>query len=367
MLLCRPDRIGDVILTTACLEPIRRQRPGEKIVFLAREVMRPLLENHPLLDGFLALPPADLDKTKSRAALDALTGQIRAHAPDAVVHFHPDALCQRAAKAAGVPRRIGYKTGFLPDFTLTDRLPDRRALGTRHEAACNFDLLAPLGITPPAPPDTLRPQVHLPASWLTSMRIRLAAAGFDRFDDGDEPYAVLNPTAFAEDLRWPPDAWVWLAVELLKPGRFARVILVGPNVNDPSARTIRHLLGPGLPGLVDLSGATNLAELGWLLRHASLLVSRNTGTTHLAAAVGCPVVELFGRLEPPYGPTRWRSLGERVTVLTTPATRRRAGENKRDFWRRGYASILRETVLDAALDLAGTQPEPGADADSSLK
>ena len=184
------------------------------------------------------------------------------------------------------------------------------------------------------------------------------------FDGGDEDYAVLNPTAFAEDLRWPPEAFVWLALELLKPGRFARVMLVGGHVNDPSLREMRRLIGPGLPGLIDLSGETNLAELGWLLKHARLLVSRNTGTTHLAAAVGCPTVELFGRLEPAYGAARWRSLGERVVAVSAQPGKRRLGESKRAFWRRGHASIPREAVLEAALRLADTRPESGADADT---
>ena len=363
LLLCRPDRVGDVIIATACLEPIRQQRPDERIVFLAREVMRPLLDGHPLLDGFIGLPPVGPDGNPSRAAREALTAQIRARQAKAIVHLHPDEPCQRAARDAGVPRRIGYRRSLFPDLTMTDRFPDRRADGRRHEAEHNFDLLAPLGVTPPAP-ETLRPSVHLPESWLVSLRIRLAAAGFERFDDGDEPYAVVNPTAFAADLRWPPDAFAWLALELLKPGRFARVILVADHVNDPSMREIRRLNGPGVPGLIDLSGETNLAELGWLLRHARLLVSRNTGTTHLAAAVGCPTVELFGRMEPIYGPGRWRALGERVSAISAAPGKRRLGESKRAFWQRGYASIPREAVLEAALNLVDTRPEAQADADT---
>ncbi len=350
--------MGDVIIATSCLEPIRRQRPGDKLVFIARETMRPLLDGHPLLDGFIALPPVDPGAPDVRRR--DWSHELAAWNADAMVHLHPDAAAQRGAQAARIPRRIGYRTSWLADWTLTDRLRDRRSTGQRHEAEHNFDLLAPLGITAP-PVAALRPSVHLPASWLQSLRIRLAAVGFDDFDRSDEPYAVLNPTAYSLDHRWPPAHWAWLAAEMLRSGKFVRVFLVGESGQDPSIRAVRHRLGDGVPGLIDLSGATGLAELGSLLRHARLLVSRNTGTTHLAAAVGCPVVELFGRLEAPYGPARWRSLGRPVETIRTPAVRRNWLENKRAFWRRGHAAIPRETVLAAALKLADTRPTTGED------
>ncbi len=356
LILCRPDRVGDVIIATSCLEPIRAQRPGQRLVFAAREVMRPLLEKHPLLDGFVALP--NTPPTQPRNARRQLAEEFRRWNAAAYVGLHPDALCQSAARLAAIPRRIGYRHGFWLDRTLTDRLVDRRDRGEKHEAQFNFDLLAPLGIRETSP---LRPRVHLPESWRRSLRVRLTAAGWEEFDaDGGSPYAVVNPAAFAHDLRWPPENFAWIVREFLDAGLFERVVLVADHVNDPSAHQIRRLLGP-TPGLVDLSGATNLAELGWLLRFGRVLVSRNTGTTHLAAAVGCPTVELFGRLEPRYGPARWRSLGERVEVVTCPPTVRRWNEPRRKFWQRGHAAIRREDVLAAALRLADTRPTSAPD------
>ncbi|MBE7211429.1 MAG: glycosyltransferase family 9 protein [Gluconacetobacter diazotrophicus] len=343
LLLCRPDRVGDVIIATSCLEAIRAQRPGQRVVFAAREAMRPLLEGHPLLAGFVAVS----DHPRP------LAEDFRRWNACAYVGFHPDPSAQSAARLAAIPRRIGYRRGVWPDRTLTDRFDDRRDRGEKHEAEYNFDLLAPLGIRPTLP---LRPSVHLPEPWRVSLRVRLTAAGWEDFDaPGGAPYAVVNPAAFAHDLRWPAENFAWLARELLHAGLFERVVLVADSVNDPSVHQIRRMLGP-TPGLVDLSGATNLAELGWLLRFAGVLVSRNTGTTHLASAVGCPTVELFGRLEPRYGPARWRALGERIEVVACPPARRRWNEGRRAFWRRGHAAIPREDVLAAVRRLAHSGP-----------
>ena len=354
-----------MLIATSCLEPLRAQLPETPLVFVAREVMRPLLEGHPLLAGFVGLPSAPGDAASTRPPRRHLAAELARWHAAAIVHFHPDALCQFAARDARVPRRIGYRRSFLPDLTLTDRFPDPRRAGERHEAEYNFDLLAPLGVHAP-PPTTLRPTVHVAESWRRSLRLRLTAAGFDDFDTTDEPYAVLNPTAHSLGNRWPAEHFAWLALELLAPDRFARVILVGPSLDDPSARELRHRLGTGVGGLLDLTGQTNLAELAALLQRARVLVSRNTGTTHLAAAVGCPTVELFGRLEGIYGPARWRSLGARVTRVSTPLTRRRWLENKRAFWQRAHAAIPREAVLAAALKFLATRPS-GDDASHTGK
>ena len=320
--------------------------------------MRSLLEGHPLLAGFVGLPTLPDNLSASRQQRRDLAAQFAHWQAATIVHFHPDALCQSAARDARTPRRIGYRRSFLQNLTLTDACPDPRHTGERHEAEYNFDLLAPLGVRAP-PLATLRPTIHLAESWRQSLRLRLTAAGFDDFDTTDEPYAVLNPTAHSLDHRWPAEHFAWLALELLKSGRFARVFLVGPSLDDPSARELRHRLGTGVAGLIDLAGQTNLAELAALLQRARVLVSRNTGTTHLAAAVDCPTVELFGRLEGTYGPARWRSLGAQVSRVSTPLTHRRWLENKRLFWHRAHAAIPREAVLEAALKSLTTRPIEG--------
>src|ERR1017187_7523610 len=71
LLIARPDRVGDVIISTSCLAPVRKAFPRGTIYFLAAERMRPLLENHPDLTGFIS------DEA-----------QIARLMPDAIIHPH---------------------------------------------------------------------------------------------------------------------------------------------------------------------------------------------------------------------------------------------------------------------------------------
>jgi ADP-heptose:LPS heptosyltransferase len=310
LLIARPDRVGDVIISTSCITPIRQFFPAGALYFYAAERMRPLLDGHPDLDGFLSDP-----------------SQLEPLALDGVVHLHPNAGCYRAARDANVPVRIGYQQRLLTRY-LTHSLPDRRSEGLKHEAAYNFDLLQLVGVPPT---DHFTPNVHLPESACVSLSAKLP------WPLKSTPFAVLNPSAHSPVARWPAEYYQRLADWLDKQMNL-QPVFVGTDVADALAATQAHHL--------NLAGQTNLAELGWLLKHARVLVTRDTGPSHLAAAVGCPVVVIFGRTTPLYGPTRWRPLTEKAIIVTKPVHRKR-WESKDGYWRRSFGAITVDEVAAA--------------------
>ncbi len=235
-----------------------------------------------------------------------------------------------------MPRRIGYPLRFL-SWTLTDRLPNRRPASTEHEAAYNFDLLAPLGV--PAPdPSALRASIHLAPEAEARMHAHVGPGPLP------SRYVCLHLGAWSPVARWPAASFVELA-RLLRERHGAEIVLIGHDPADASHIEFRALAA-GFPYL-ETAGKLNLAELGWLLRGAACLVTRTTGPSHLAAAVGCPVVVLFGLLQAPHGPARWSPLGDRVSPVLTPAERR-PGEKRADWERRAFAEIPVERVAAAA-------------------
>ena len=305
--------------------------------------MAPLYDGHPLLAGFIPRPESAPELVATFREIGAST----------IVHLHPDPLCYRAAWTAGVEERIGY--GHWLGWTLTQSRPDDRGAGLQHERDYNFDLLALLGIENHG--DT-RPSVHLRPAAGDRLREVVSRSGWE----GREPYAVINPSAHSTTLRWPSERFAALAGRLHEAYGW-HIVLTSGGESDPSVQRMREVLGDA-PWAIDLSGKTDLAETGWLLRGARLLVGRDTGTSHLAAAVECPTVTIFGRLESTYGPTRWGALSSPGLgrIVETPVVERQRFEGTHAFWARGFESITVDQVFAAAAEIIPAQSAPSSHA-----
>ena len=136
--------------------------------------------------------------------------------------------------------------------------------------------------------------------------------------DGTRPVIVFAPgAAYGTAKRWIP-AYVAHVVTDLTRRRQATCVLVGGRGDAATARDILQAIEPdALPHVIDLTGRTTIAELAGVLGLARACVSNDSGAMHLAAAVGTPLVALFG-------PTRERETapltraGGRAEVLTNP-------------------------------------------------
>jgi ADP-heptose:LPS heptosyltransferase len=118
-------------------------------------------------------------------------------------------------------------------------------------------------------------------------------------------FALLLPGASAErpGKRWPAEDFGTLASRLDVPS-----VICGIASEAPLAEEIRRLA----PRSIDLTGRTNLPQLAAIARRASLAVGNDSGPTHLAAAMGCPTVALFGSES---DPALCAPRGPAVTIL----------------------------------------------------
>jgi lipopolysaccharide heptosyltransferase II len=122
----------------------------------------------------------------------------------------------------------------------------------------------------------------------------------------EQPFVAINPVA-----KWPTKLWAAerfreLAEGLLRKG--FQVVFTGSKEDRPLIDEITGMLSSPVSRL---DGRTTLKVLAAAFRSASVVVSTDTGPMHLAAAVGTPVVALFG----PTAPWRTGPYGESHVVL----------------------------------------------------
>jgi heptosyltransferase-2 len=115
------------------------------------------------------------------------------------------------------------------------------------------------------------------------------------------PVAILCPGAeFGAAKRWPPNHFAELAGLFIRDG--FRVWLLGSPNDRLAARSVLQSLGESGREVHDLTGRTDLGTAIDLMSLATLVVSNDSGLMHAAAAVGVPVVAIFGSSSPDYTP-----------------------------------------------------------------
>ncbi|KMY66434.1 hypothetical protein AAU61_14715 [Desulfocarbo indianensis] len=293
VLLVKLSALGDVVQALPVAMAIRRQNPEAQVDWLVEKPSAPLLAGHPALSRVLVSPRHEITQGDGNI-FTALTGfgrELRSVTYDAVLDLQGLMKSAMLVALCKAERKIGFKGGKEPlaAWPLTERLapydPDRHAL-ERY-----LDLLEPLGIMRPA-----HPQFGLEPGPEALDGIE-ALLGQDR---GGGPFVILHPVAKWESKLWPVAHWAKLARDLKALG--LRVALSGSADDRGVTRAIAA--GAGVD-LIDLAGRFSLKQMAALLSKADLLVSTDTGVMHLAAAMGCPVVALFGPTAPwrtgPYG------------------------------------------------------------------
>jgi heptosyltransferase-2 len=190
---------------------------------------------------------------------------------------------------AKIPRRIGYlgeaRYGLLTDARRLDkkalpRLVDRFAA-----------LAVPRGgLVPMAPSPMLVPDAANRAAAMRALRLKT-----------DRPVVILCPGAeFGPAKRWPPNQFAELAAMFLHDD--LQVWIVGSPNDRIAANAVLNSLGENLHKVRDLTARTDLGTAIDLLSTASLVISNDSGLMHAAAAVGAPLVALFGSSSPLYTP-----------------------------------------------------------------
>ncbi len=149
------------------------------------------------------------------------------------------------------------------------------------------------------------PELIVPPERLSAVRDLLVSAGVR---DPDR-VAVVVPGARWPNKRWSPASFAAVATGLRDADGLEPVI-AGDASDQEAAAAVRALIPGGAPLL---AGRTGLMELAALLKTARVVIANDSGPAHLAAAVGSPVVALFGPTHEAFG---FAPRGERVRVIS---------------------------------------------------
>ncbi len=294
LIISRTDNIGDVVLTLPLCGALLKKYHGAKILFLAKDYVRPILDACEHINSFISWD--NLKSLKGNEQVDFLRD---IHA-DAIIHVFPNPEVARLAYKAKIPLRIGTShrayhwlyCNKLPSFT--------RKNSPLHEAQLNFKLAAPLGISSIPSLDELKTAYGL---------TRIPPLNDKSILDSGKFNLILHPKSRGSAREWDWDNWNHLA-NLLPAGQF-KLFVTG---TEEEGKEIRKNLLASHPGITDLTGKFNLSELIAFIASADGLVAASTGPLHIAAALGKKAIGLFPPIKPMH-PGRWAPLGLNASYL----------------------------------------------------
>ncbi|MDD4909780.1 MAG: lipopolysaccharide heptosyltransferase II [Candidatus Omnitrophica bacterium] len=299
ILICRTDRMGDVILSTPVIKALRDWYPSSYIAVMAAPETSALLKGNPYLDELIVLNKRG--EHKGLRGILRLISRIKKRRFDLAVILHSTNRVNFAVYFAGIPVRIGYarRAGFL----LTRKLPYIKPQGRKHELEYCLDVLKLIGI------DSREKELFVPLEQDAEGRIRRLLRENNVCEK--DKFVIIHPSASCISRIWPEERFAELANRLIDELE-VKVAVISNKGDKPIVDGVVSLIKHPV---LNLAGELSLGEMVSLLRWGSLFISNDSGPAHIASAVGTPVVSIFGRKQPGLGPLRWRPLGEKVRVL----------------------------------------------------
>lgn len=332
--------LGDVILTVPLLRLIRELDHVTRIGAIVTPLGSALLRGQGIVDDVIEYDKRGRDR--GPAGFARVAGAARGLAVDAAIVPHRSFRSALLAVAAGARTRVGFGSSG-GRILLTRRMPYPPG---EHEAVRVARLVEGVG---GALPDAGLPvELSVPAGGAEEADRALAAAGVA----AGAGIVVLAPGSAWPTKRWPAERFAE-AAGALREKLGATVVLSGGEADAPVAREVAALAAGAV---VDLTGRVSVP--GWiaLIARARVLVSNDSAAAHVAAAVGTPVVAVFGPTVPDQGFAPYGA-GARVVEAELPC--RPCGKHGAPRCPRGtldcMLGVSSEAVVREAVDLVGAR------------
>jgi ADP-heptose:LPS heptosyltransferase len=257
---------------------LRERRPDAQIDWLVDAADQALLEFVPVLSRRVAV--------RGRSAADLLRTirALRRERYDVAIDLQGLLKSAALARLSGAARVIGFDRGHVRERPAASFYTERCDPGrAAHVVDQNLALLGQLGMSDRA----RRFPLAVPASPALD-----AVAGRVRAE-GRAGFALINPGAAWPNKRWRPESFASVAAWIGEAHDLLPVVLWGPG-----ERPLAERAAAGSGGAAMVAPPTGIGDLLALGQRARLMLSGDTGPLHVAAAVGTPIVGLFGPTDP---------------------------------------------------------------------
>jgi heptosyltransferase-1 len=295
ILIVRLSALGDIVHALPVLSAIKHAHPDAQVDWLVEENYASILSIAAGLRRRIIVRARKSFETPDAVSFGGLLGYKNAakflwnQDYDAALDLQGLIKSAVWARASMATRIIGFdapnlreaQAAFLYSETVTPHVgpSGQQSNGPTgaHVIHKNLSILSALKISPGAIEMPLTPH----ASADTTAAIDTAG--------GPLRYVVLNPGAAWPNKRWPPERFGALAAALQDRTGLRSLVTWGPAEQELATAVVN-----ASDGSASLAPATSVSDLAVLMREAALVVSGDTGPLHIAAAMGAPLVGLYG-------------------------------------------------------------------------
>ncbi len=342
ILVVRLSAIGDVVNCLPALRLLKREHPEAAITWAAEQPSASLLEGDPDIDEVFVVKRKEWTrgvlKSANLASLGSAFSALRKKKFDIAIDFQGNLRSGVVTFGSGARVRVGFTAGRVKEhshvfYTKHVFLPKT----VMHRVRKNLLLLGALGIEPEVLPAEL--QVHAGDGRVTERFLKEKQIE-------DLQVITVHPgvSKFGAFKQWAPERFAQVAGKLAGAKGRAVVITWGPGERALAEEVVELTEGAALLG----PEPHGLRELAYLLKQSVLFVGCDTGPLHIAAAVGTPVVAIFGPKDPGiYGPAGEGHVVVRKQVECSPCERRACPD------RRCMRLITADEVYNACLSVLG--------------
>ena len=298
ILVIHLGQLGDVVLGIPALDALRSAYPDARITALTGTPADQIVRMADLADDVVGLDRVALrdgPKVKSISEILRLARSMRARRFDAVVDIHAFYESGLLAIVTGARMRVGPRR-------------ENRSLPRAYTATAPYDLdlhiadrYLAVAAAAGAPARVLESRIQPPTDAREKIDGRWREIGL-----ASATVVGLNPGAGFESKRWPVERWLALG-HALTAGGVSVVVFAGPEERGLGERLATEI-GGGAVGLERLS----LGELAAAFERCRIVVSNDTGPSHISAAVGTPTLVLMAGND---GPSQFAVRGDRHTLI----------------------------------------------------